>query len=80
MGKVQSKNSIISQIGGFMSQNQRIRKYLESGRKLTALKALNKFGCLRLAARISDLKYMGLDIHKTMIKQSGKRYAEYRLG
>ena len=38
------------------NQNKQIREYLELGFKLTPLEALNKFGCLRLGARIYDLK------------------------
>lgn len=38
------------------SQNTRIFEYLKAGNRLTSLIALNKFGCFRLASRISDLR------------------------
>lgn len=38
------------------SQCDRILRYLQSGKRLTSLEALDKFGCLRLSARILDLK------------------------
>jgi len=45
-----------------MSQNQQIANYLNKGRKLTPIDALNKFGCFRLAARIADLRNDGMNI------------------
>lgn len=63
------------------SQNERIREYLENGNKLTALEALELFGCMRLPSRIHDLKMRGLNIIREMITTaSGKRVAQYSLG
>lgn len=45
-----------------MSQIKKIRHHLESGRSISALDALIDYGCLRLAARIYDLKQVGLNI------------------
>jgi hypothetical protein len=45
------------------SQRAAIARHLKSGKSLTALEALNKFGCLRLAARCYDLKQQGMSIH-----------------
>ena len=61
------------------TQNQMIASYLLKGRGITPLEALNKFGCLRLGARIADLKKMGLPIDSNMVrdKVTGKRYAQY---
>lgn len=63
------------------SQNQKILKYLQTGRSLTAMKALEKFHCFRLAARISDLIEQGHKIKSRLIRTeySGKSIAEYRL-
>lgn len=65
------------------SQNHRIRKYLESGKSLTALDALHQFGTFRLGARIHNLKSEGMNIESTMIEiTSGgkkKRIAKYKL-
>ena len=44
------------------TQNQQIKAYLTKGKSLTPIDALNKFGCFRLAARISDLRNDGLKI------------------
>ncbi len=61
------------------SQNTAIRKHLLSGKSLTPLQALKQFGCLRLAARISDLRE-GMDIITEMVKIKGKRVARYHCG
>lgn len=61
------------------SQNLQIRKHLESGKTITPLEALRSYDCLRLGARIYDLKRDGLPV-KTEIKRNGrKRFAEYSL-
>ena len=61
------------------TQNQLIRQHLESGKTITPLEALSMYGCLRLGARIYDLKRDGLRI-KTERKTNGKKwFAEYSL-
>jgi len=50
-----------------MNQNDLIQDHLERGHAITPLAALQKFGCLRLGARIWDLKQKGLDIKREMI-------------
>jgi len=44
------------------TQTQQIRAALESGESITPLDAWQKFGCMRLAARIKDLRDEGLFI------------------
>ena len=65
------------------SQNKRIRKYLESGRSITALDALHLYNCFRLSARIYDLKDAGMNIEPEMIEIMSdgktKRIAKYHL-
>ena len=61
-----------------MTQTDLIRQHLESGAEITPLEALDRFGCLRLAARISDLRRDGLDIESNG-EANGKRFARYRL-
>lgn len=61
------------------TQSQRIRDYLENGGELTPIDALNRFGCLRLAARINDLRRDGLSIDTLEGESNGKRFARYRL-
>jgi len=53
--------------------------YLETGRSLTAIEALEKFDCFRLSARIFDLKKQGYKIDSMIIKRNGKNFASYVL-
>ena len=60
------------------SQNKQIRKHLEDGHTITAIEALEKFKCFRLASRISDLKKAGCVIDSQFIEvESGKKVKEY---
>ena len=61
------------------SQNENILAHLKQGNRITALEALNRFGCFRLASRISDLKKQGLNIDSQMIHWEGKKFKEYWL-
>ena len=62
------------------SQCARIKAWLEDGHTITGLEAINKFGCIRLASRINDLRNRGVEIHKEMITlDNGKRVAQYSL-
>lgn len=38
------------------SQTQRIYDYLLAGNKITPMDALRKFGCMRLASRVCDIR------------------------
>ena len=63
-----------------MSQNKQIADYLNKGKKLTPIDALNKFGCFRLAARIADLRNEGMNIVKNTIKlENKKQIAQYSI-
>lgn len=62
------------------TQATAILTHLQSGKTLTPLEALDKFGCFRLGARIHELKRDGHDITKEMVKTpGGARVAEYWL-
>ena len=63
------------------SQKARILEHMRMGHSITPLEALNSFGCLRLGARIADIKAEGYLVHTEMIKdpRTGKRYAQYSL-
>ncbi len=62
------------------SQNKRILDYLQKGHWLTALKALELFGCFRLASRVYDLRKLGYEIDDKMVKlNSGKHVKSYWL-
>ena len=63
-----------------MSQNKQIADYLNKGKKLTTIDALNKFGCFRLASRINDLRNDGMKITTKIIKlENKKQIAQYSL-
>jgi hypothetical protein len=59
------------------SQNNRILAYLRQGHSLTPLVALRMFGCFRLAARIYDLRYIGVNVKQRLIRIRGKRVSVY---
>ena len=62
-----------------MSQKFAIRRYLETGNSLTALDALQRFGCLRLAARIGELRADGCKIIAEPFRTGKKQVARYWL-
>ena len=64
-----------------MSQADEVLSYLKDGNSVTPIDALNKWGCMRLAAIIHNLKKDGWQIKTTMVKNktSGKKYARYSL-
>lgn len=58
-----------------MTQNQKILRYMKQYGSITPLDALQEFGCMRLAARISDLRRMGVRI-KARTTASVNQYGE----
>ncbi len=64
-----------------MSQLQQIKAHLKAGKSISPLMALNKFGCMRLASRISELRNEphNLDIHVEMYRSKEYSYAKYKL-
>ena len=66
------------------SQTRLILAYLESGRSITPLDALNLFGCFRLSARIFELREKGFEIvtdydETVTVDGDKKRFARYWL-
>ena len=62
------------------SQKNKILKWLNKGFKITALTAFNRFGCMRLGARIWELRKEGKPIKDNLIKtDSGKWVKQYWL-
>jgi hypothetical protein len=62
-----------------MSQNEMILEALTHA-PITPLRALEQYGCFRLAARIAELREMGHDIETKKIKlDNGKVIAQYAL-
>lgn len=67
-----------------MTQKDRVLKYMQDFGKITPLDAIREFGCLRLSARIFDLKRDGHNIiseTETSKNRYGDSvsYASYRL-
>lgn len=62
-----------------LSQCDRILIHLQSGKTINPLQALNLYDCLRLSARIYDLKQAGFDIDSRLVNEHGVQYAEYSM-
>ena len=61
------------------SQTELIKQHLQSGRSITPLQALRMYGCMRLGARIYDLRRQGLNITSHLVRQGRKQFSEYSL-
>ena len=58
-----------------MKQNERILRHLQDHGSISSLEAIQEYGIMRLASRISDLKRSGIPIRREMV--TGKnRYGE----
>jgi len=67
-----------------MTQTEMIMAYMREFGSITQWEATKEIGCLRLGARIWDLKHAGVDIEKTMVADRNRygkpvRYARYSL-
>ena len=64
-----------------LSQNKLIKAHFEAGKRLTALSALNEFGCFRLSGRLSALKDDVFHVDSIWITlDNGKRIKEHFMG
>lgn len=62
------------------SQTDRILDWMLAGNDITPLQALNMFGCLRLGARIADIKARGYLVYsKFVTTPSEKKVKRYYL-
>lgn len=62
------------------SQNKQILRHLELYGSITPKEADRLYRCMRLAARIADLRAVGVKIDTDYQKgENGSRYAEYRI-
>ena len=58
-----------------MTQCEKILRHMEDYGSITSIEAMQEYGIMRLASRISDIKHLGIPIQKEMV--SGKnRYGE----
>lgn len=62
-----------------MSQTEGIMQYMRRHGGITPIEALQEFGCMRLAARIDDLRRTGVPIQTEIVYRGGKRWARYSL-
>jgi hypothetical protein len=62
-----------------MSHKSKILAHLQSGKTITPLEALSLYGCLRLSARIYDLRNRGFSIENIQQETKDERYAIYQL-
>lgn len=67
-----------------MTQTEQIYQHLVSHGSITPLEALNEYGCMRLGARIYDLRRAGHRIGCTTVRRVNakgevKRFAQYSL-
>lgn len=61
------------------AQTAKILAHLKSGKSITPISALNRFGSFRLSGRILDLRRAGYEIETRIVKRGKKRFASYRL-
>ena len=61
-----------------MTQQEQVTKRLRRG-WTTALDALKDCGCMRLAARVLEMRQGGLTIADKWVEQGGKRFKSYRI-
>ena len=63
-----------------MSQEKQILSHMKKHGSITALQSLKHYGCMRLAARIYDLKSKGFKVETQKWRtKSGKDVARYWL-
>lgn len=58
-----------------MKQCEIVLRHMEELGSITSLEAMQEYGIMRLASRITDLKKAGIPIHRDMITQKN-RYGE----
>lgn len=68
-----------------MPQSERIVRHLRDFGSITSLEAMQDYGIMRLASRVSDLKKTGLPIQREMVSGRNRygeptSYARYSLG
>lgn len=61
-----------------MNQKDTIINHINQYGSITPLEALTRYGIMRLASRIKELRNEGLDIVSDLKVHDGRRYASYR--
>lgn len=67
------KTNINENHAASMSQTDRILEHMLAGNSITPLEALNKFGCLRLGARIADIKARGYLVYSEFVTTASEK-------
>ena len=62
-----------------MTQNQQILAALRDGKRISPLSALQDYDCMRLAARIYDLRDQGWDIESVSTTNGKATWMEYKM-
>lgn len=62
-----------------MSISTKLENWLMKGHGITPLQALQKWGCMRLSARIKELRDAGFPIITEVAKKGGKTFARYKM-
>lgn len=62
-----------------MNQTAMVLEYIQKKGSITPLEALTELGCMRLGARVWELRHEGLPIERAMVEANGKRFAKYYL-
>lgn len=67
-----------------MNQKEMILRYMAEYGSITPVDALREFGCMRLAARIADIRADGVDVYRIMEKAVNRygdtvRFARYTI-
>lgn len=63
-----------------MTQNERILNHLKTGKGITSIQAVSRWGVTRLSARIFEIREMGHRINRVWkTLKSGKNVVEYSL-
>ena len=62
-----------------MTQKDTIINHINQYGSITPLEALTRYGIMRLASRVNDLRNEGFRIVSDMKVHDGRRYASYRL-
>lgn len=58
---------------------EKLLALLERGRSVTSAEAMNRWGTMRIAARVRDLRKEGHDIKSIPVRLNGKNLVRYRL-
>ena len=55
-----------------MTQCEQVIRHMEESGSITSLEAMQEYGIMRLASRITDLKKAGIPIKREMVSQKNR--------